>query len=397
MKKDNRFLKGALIGALATFLVVFVGGGIVDSLTDVGMLPALTKKAKVESKLRYLDKIIDSYYLYEDDVTEGQLTEGLYQGYMNALGDPYSTYYTEQETKALFEGLSGEFYGIGVVMSQDVTTGVLHITQVYEDSPAEKAGLLAGDILIQVDDHEISDESIDEIANWIKGDKDTEVYLKVLRNGNEVEATAIRDTVQAMTIQYEMKENQVGYIYIQEFDDVTEHQFEEALNALNEDGMKGLVIDVRSNPGGNLDTVVNMLKMILPKGEIVSIRNRAGEQEQHVNEEDHTFDKPLVVLVDQYSASAAEIFSGAIQDYEVGKIVGVTTFGKGIVQDIMDLGDGTSMKLTTAEYFLPSGRSIHKKGITPDVEVEFVYDESNPLHDNQLEKALEIVEEEINS
>ena len=396
MKKDNRFLKGALIGALTMFLVIFVGGGVLDALTTVGVVPAFTKKAKVESKLNYLDKIIDHYYLYRDDVTEEDLTEGLYQGYMGALGDPYSAYFTKEETKEMFEGLTGEFYGIGVVLSQDKTTGVLTMTQIYEDSPAEKAGLVAGDILLEVDEHVINDEEIEEIASWIKGEKGTEVQLTVLRNGEKVHTTAVRDKVEAMTILHEMKENQIGYIYIQEFDDVTLGQFEQALKELEEEGMKGLVIDVRSNPGGNLDTVVNMLKMMLPKGDIVSVRDRDGEQEKHVNEEDHAFDKPLVVLVNQFSASASEIFSGAIQDYGVGKIVGMTTFGKGIVQEILNLGDGTSMKLTTAEYFLPSGRSIHGKGVTPDVEVELEYDEANPTYDNQLEKALEIVQEEMN-
>ena len=396
MKKDNRFLKGALIGALTMFLVIFVGGGVLDALTTVGVVPAFTKKAKVESKLNYLDKIIDHYYLYRDDVTEEDLTEGLYQGYMGALGDPYSAYFTKEETKEMFEGLTGEFYGIGVVLSQDKTTGVLTMTQIYEDSPAEKAGLVAGDILLEVDEHVINDEEIEEIASWIKGEKGTEVQLTVLRNGEKVHTTAVRDKVEAMTILHEMKENQIGYIYIQEFDDVTLGQFEQALKELEEEDMKGLVIDVRSNPGGNLDTVVNMLKMMLPKGDIVSVRDRDGEQEKHVNEEDHAFDKPLVVLVNQFSASASEIFSGAIQDYGVGKIVGMTTFGKGIVQEILNLGDGTSMKLTTAEYFLPSGRSIHGKGVTPDVEVELEYDEANPTYDNQLEKALEIVQEEMN-
>lgn len=396
MKKDNRFLKGALVGALAMFCVMTLGGGLWKLAGSVGLVPALTQKAKVEKKLNILDTIVDRYYLYKEDVDEEDLIEGLYAGYLEALDEPYTNYFTEEETKELFESVTGEFFGVGALLSQDVDAGTITITQVYEDSPAEEAGILAEDILIQVDDHVIAGESLDEIVTWIKGEQGTEVTLHVLRDGKELALTAIRDTVQAMTVDYEMKDGQVGYIYIQEFDDVTEDQFREALTILEEQGMKGLVIDIRSNPGGNLDTVVAMLQMLLPEGDIVSIRDRDGEQEKYTCDGTNAFDKPLAVLVNQYSASASEIFSGAIQDYGIGEIIGMTTYGKGVVQDILDLGDGTSMKLTTAEYFLPSGRSINQKGIIPDVEVEFEYEEENPGYDNQLEKALEVVRGEIN-
>lgn len=396
MKKDNRFLKGALVGALAMFCVMTLGGGLWRLAGSVGLVPALTQKAKVEKKLNILDTIVDRYYLYKEDVYEEDLIEGLYAGYLEALDEPYTNYFTEEETKELFESVTGEFFGVGALLSQDVDAGTITITQVYEDSPAEEAGILAEDILIQVDDHVIAGESLDEIVTWIKGEQGTEVTLHVLRDGKELALTAIRDTVQAMTVDYEMKDGQVGYIYIQEFDDVTEDQFREALTILEEQGMKGLVIDIRSNPGGNLDTVVAMLQMLLPEGDIVSIRDRDGEQEKYTCDGTNAFDKPLAVLVNQYSASASEIFSGAIQDYGIGEIIGMTTYGKGVVQDILDLGDGTSMKLTTAEYFLPSGRSINQKGIIPDVEVEFEYEEENPGYDNQLEKALEVVRGEIN-
>lgn len=396
MKKDNRFLKGALVGALAMFCVMTLGGGLWRLAGSVGLVPALTQKAKVEKKLNILDTIVDRYYLYKEDVDEEDLIEGLYAGYLEALDEPYTNYFTEEETKELLESVTGEFFGVGALLSQDVDAGTITITQVYEGSPAEDAGILAEDILIQVDDHVIAGESLDEIVTWIKGEQGTEVTLHVLRDGKELALTAIRDTVQAMTVDYEMKDGQVGYIYIQEFDDVTEDQFREALTILEEQGMKGLVIDIRSNPGGNLDTVVAMLQMLLPEGDIVSIRDRDGEQEKYTCDGTNAFDKPLAVLVNQYSASASEIFSGAIQDYGIGEIIGMTTYGKGVVQDILDLGDGTSMKLTTAEYFLPSGRSINQKGIIPDVEVEFEYEEENPGYDNQLEKALEVVRGEIN-
>lgn len=395
MKKDNRFLKGALVGALTMFCVIVLGGGLLKGVSSLGILPAFSEKGKIEQKLNLLENIVDRYYLYEDEVDEDQMTEGLYAGYLAALQDPYTMYFTEEETKELFQSVSGEFYGIGAMLSQDATSGTITITQVYEDSPAEKAGMREGDILVQIDDHRITEKSLDEIVTWIKGEQGTEVVLHVLRDGKDVELKAVRDIVKTVTVQYEMKDDGIGYLYIQEFDDVTVDQFKEGLEALESQGMKGLVIDIRNNPGGNLDTVVEMLQMLLPEGDVVSIRNRDGEQEKYTCDGEHAFDKPLAVLVNQYSASASEIFSGAIQDYGIGEIVGMTTYGKGVVQDILNLGDGTSMKLTTAEYFLPSGRSINKQGITPDVEVEFAYDEANPEYDNQLEKAMDVVRNEI--
>lgn len=395
MKKDKRFLKGALVGALAMFCIIIAGNGLWSAAIAIGLLPALSTESQVKSKLEFLGKMVDRYYLYEDELDEDAMIEGLYAGYLSAIGDPYTVYYNEEETEELFEGVTGEFYGVGAVITTDTETGNIVVTRVNEDSPAEKAGLQADDILLRVDDHVLTDETPEEVVELIKGDQGTEVTLYVMRDGEEVAVTAVRDTVKSETVYSEMKEDQIGYIYIEEFDDVTVEQFEEAFAALEEQGMQGLVIDLRNNPGGNLDTVVEILQMLLPEGDIVSIQNRNGKQKNYTCDGSREFDKPLAVLVNQYSASASEIFSGAIQDYEIGTIVGMTTYGKGVVQDIYSLGDGTSMKITTAEYYLPSGRSINKKGITPDVEVEYEYDEENPAYDNQLEKALEVVREKL--
>jgi len=191
-----------------------------------------------------------------------------------------------------------------------------------------------------------------------------------------------------------MKENQIGYIKVSEFDTVTYDQFKEALDDLEKQGMKGLVIDLRNNPGGNFDTVTDMLKLLLPEGVIVSTKDKEGNVEEVTCDGANEFDKPLAVLVNQYSASASEIFSGAVQDYGIGEIVGMTTYGKGVVQQLMDLGDGTCLKMTIAEYYTPNGRSINGKGVEPDVEVEYEYDENNPEADTQLEKALEVVKDQ---
>ena len=192
-----------------------------------------------------------------------------------------------------------------------------------------------------------------------------------------------------------MKEDQIGYIRITEFDQVTYEQFKTALEDLQNKGIKGLIMDVRGNPGGNLETVCDILDLILPKGLIVYTEDKDGKREEYSSDAEHSIEIPMTVLVDGRSASASEIFAGAIQDYKLGKLVGTTTYGKGVVQQIFPLTDGTSIKLTIAEYFTPNGRNIHGKGIEPDVEQEYVYDEGNPENDNQLKKAVEVLKQEI--
>ena len=387
-REKKKFWKGVLCGAAVT-LCLAVGVGIFCTAIVSGIhIFSSSEKKQVENKLQIIQAIIDKYYLYEDEVDQDALEQGIYAGYVNALGDKYTVYYNEEETDALQESVSGTYTGIGAALLQNTTSNEVVISKVYKDSPAEEAGLKEGDVIYQVDDHAISDQSLDEVVSWIRGKEGTDVTLHVVRDGQQLETP---------TVVYEMKENQVGYIAVSEFDEVTLSQFETALNDLESQGMEGLIIDLRSNPGGNLDTVTDMLKLLLPKGTIVSVKDRAGNVEEYKSDGSHEFTKPLAVLVNQYSASASEIFSGAIQDYEIGDIVGVTTYGKGVVQQILDLGDGTAMKITIAEYFTPKGRSINKKGVTPDVEVEYKADENDPTADNQLDKAMEVVGQKMQS
>lgn len=393
MNNKKRFLQGALCGALVAFIVIFAGIGIKKGFSYLNVMKG--GEYDRDDKLELIDQLIDRYYLYEDEVDEEALEEGLYAGYVNGLGDPYSVYYTEEEAQELLESMSGEYSGVGAVLSQDNTTYTVTITSVYKNSPAEEAGLQAGDIIYQVDDHEITDEDLNEIVTWIRGEEGTEVHIHVLRDGEEVETVPVRRVIEVSTVEYEMKENQIGYIRVIEFDKVTTEQFETALNDLKLQGMKGLVIDLRSNPGGSLDTVVSMLDMILPEGMIVSMESSTEETTEYTCDGENEFKDPLAVLINGYSASASEIFAGAVQDHGIGDIVGTKSYGKGVVQNIMGLGDGSYLKLTIAEYFLPSGRSINKVGITPDIVVEYEYDEENPDKDNQLEKALEVVLEKV--
>ena len=396
--RTKRFWLGVFAGFLAAVFLL-AGAWSVWQLSGLGnngdFASNSISEEDVEDKLDQINGLIENYYLYEDEIDEDALIDGIYSGYASALGDPYTEYYDKEETQALLETTSGEFSGIGATMSMGVDSGEITIVNVYKDSPADKAGLQEGDILYQVDDKETAGEDLDTVVSWIKGEQGTDVTLHVLRNGEEIEATATRDIIEIQTVDYEMKDGQIGYIAVSEFDDVTYEQFKTALDDLEAQGIQGLVIDLRGNPGGNLSTVTDMLKLLLPEGTIVSTKDKYGNTEEITCDGSNEFTKPLAVLVNQYSASASEIFSGAIQDYGIGQIVGMTTYGKGVVQQLMDLGDGTYLKITIAEYYTPCGRSINGVGVEPDVEEEYEYDSENPEADNQLDRALEVVQGEI--
>ena len=388
MKNRKSFLKGALCGALAMLLVA----GLVSCELRIGSGDITSKTSE---KLSELQNLIDKHYM--GDVKEKDLEDGIYKGYISGLNDPYSVYYNKKETKALYESTGGEYDGVGAVMSQSYDTGVITITQVYKDSPAEKAGLKDNDILYKVNGKEVTGKDLSKVVSKIKGKKGTTVKLTVLRgeNADEVTVTATRDTVQAQTIEYKMLDDQIGYIDVSEFDTVTYDQYKSALEDLENQGMTGLVVDLRNNPGGSLKTVCDMLDLMLPEGLIVYTEDKDGKKTEMKSDDEHQFTKPMAVLVNGNSASASEIYAGAIQDYGIGKIVGTQTYGKGVVQQIFDLDDGTAVKLTIAKYFTPKGRSINGKGITPDTKIEYEQDENNPDTDNQLDKSVEEVKAQM--
>ncbi|MGN1266823.1 MAG: S41 family peptidase, partial [Dorea sp.] len=349
-----------------------------------------------EKKLETIKYLIDEKYLGEVD--EEKLEQGIYEGYVEGLEDPYSVYFDEEDTKALLETTSGEYSGIGAVLSQDLNTGICTIVQVYEGSPAEKANLKEEDILYKVGDMDVTGMDLSEIVTYIKGEKGTEVDITVLRGekAEEITVTVVRDTIEVTTVKYQMLEDHIGYLSVTEFDEVTYEQYKNALTELENQGIEGLIVDLRGNPGGSLEVVCNIVDLMVPEGLIVYTEDKEGNREEHKSDEEHQFTKPLAVLVNGYSASASEIYAGAIQDYGIGEIVGTQTYGKGVVQQLFDLKDGTSLKLTVSEYFTPNGRNIHGEGITPDVECEYERDEENQEADNQLDEAVKVVKEKMN-
>lgn len=351
-----------------------------------------------KSKLKQLKTVIDEYYLGEVD--EEQLREYSYKGMIAGLEDPYSVYYTKEEYEDVEESSEGIFSGVGIVLTQDMETKAITVVKPMKDGPAQKAGIKAGDILTKVEGEEISsDEDLSSVVSRVKGKEGTKVTLTFSRDGKEKDYTLTRQEIKNPTVEYEMLENKVGYIKITEFDEVTVEQFDDALSQLENDGMKKLVLDLRDNPGGLLDAVVDIADWILPTGMIVYTEDKNGKKTEYEAKSAECVEQPIAVLINGNSASASEILAGAIQDYKAGTLVGTTSYGKGIVQNIFQLGDGSAVKLTIANYYTPKGRNIHKKGIDPDVEVELKESlkdeiEIKKSEDNQLQEALKVLEKE---
>lgn len=346
-------------------------------------------------KMSLLENTIQEYFW--QDVSAEQLEEGAYKGILESLDDPYSVYYTKEELIQLQQETEGIYYGIGAYISQNTDAGYVQISKVIKNTPAEESGLLQGDYIYQVDGEDMLDKESTYVVSRIKGKEGTSVTITVLREG-EAEPLDIeveRRKIESPTVEYEMLENGMAYIQIVEFDLVTTAQFEKAYRQAKADGMKGLILDLRSNPGGNLSTVCDIARMILPKGLIVYTEDKYGERVEYTCDGSNEIEVPLVVLTNGYSASASEILAGAVKDYGIGTLVGTTTFGKGIVQKVINLSDHSAVKLTVSNYFTPNGNNIHKIGVSPDIEEPFDGEKYLTGIDNQLEKAKAVLTEKI--
>lgn len=342
-------------------------------------------------KLDEIYHLIDEMYYFEDRTSYQEMKDGMYAGILASLDDEYSCYYTAEELNTIFEESTGNYSGIGSYVTMDTERGLAFLSGVFEGSPAEEAGLRDGDYIIAVDDVEVYGMTLDEIVSLIKGEKKTQVKIQILRGDETLEIMVTRDEISVPTVSYEMKDNQIGYIQIKEFDDVTTNQFKEAYTDLQNQNMTSLILDLRSNPGGNLTTVVEVCEMILPEGIITYTEDKYGNREDIVGKGKNPIQIPMVVLVNGYSASASELMTGAIRDYGVGTIIGTNTFGKGIVQTLMPLDDGSGIKITTSNFHTPGGECFHGYGIAPDIEVEFDSElyYGDEQRDNQLEYAIE--------
>ena len=393
--EQGRFRKGFILGIVCTLIIG--GGGL--KIYDLVQSNERNQGAVTDSfvqKAKYIEETVKESYT--GDIDDDQMEEYMYKGMMASLGDPYSAYYTSEEYEELTTETTGSYEGIGVVMQQDVNTGEVKVVRCYEGAPGEKAGLLPEDVLVEVNGESVSGMELSEVVDKVKNSQDQVAHLTIAREGESeyLEIDVHLEEVNIPVVQSEMLEDNIGYIALYEFTEQTEPQYMEAFEALKDQGMERLIIDVRNNPGGLLTSVCDILEDILPEGLIVYTEDKNGEREEYACDGENELDIPLAVLVNGNSASASEIFAGAIQDYSKGTIVGTTTFGKGIVQSLIPFNDGSAIKTTTAKYYTPSGKCIHGTGIQPDVEVELsegLEQETSISHeeDNQLQKAIEVV------
>lgn len=377
-RKD--FWWGILVGGLAV-TAVFLGAQLPSALHS-GAGP---ESRATRNKIHAVAGLIERHYLKDRD--EQALSDGMLRGLVAGLADDYAAYYTAGEYEEIQNANNGEYDGIGLVMQKNGDTGEVSVVGCYEGTPAEAVGIEAGDILISADGVQAAEVELDVLAAAIKGSEGKTVHLVLARKGEIYEKDVEKARIEVHMVDSRMLEGQIGYIRISQFTAHVAEDFREAYEALTEEGMKGLVIDLRSNPGGLMDSVVDTLNIFMPKGVLVYTEDRAGERVEYTCEGESPMEIPLSVLVNGNSASASEIFAGAVQDYGVGTLVGTVTFGKGIVQKTYTMADGSAVKMTTAYYYTPNGECIHGKGIRPDVEVKPGEDDKEDI---QLQKAAEI-------
>lgn len=398
--RDRKFLKGFLLGIAATLLIGF--GARQAQLYTLSHEKAGDEQTKDSvltqanlNKLYTLQELIGQNYNGELDWD--QLADGMCMGLVAGVGDKYSRYYTKDQYQAETEENSGHFKGIGIIIGIN-EDGYPYVAKCYQGAPAQKAGIRDKDILYKVNGEVVTELGTSGIKKLIQNSKDETAVISVVREGESepLEYTMKLEDVQTPMVEHEMLADNIGYIVIYEFTETCADQFQKALDELRQQGAKGLVVDLRDNPGGSYQGVCKLLDGILPEGVIVSTVDKQGNEKEEMSEGKTPLQLPLAVLVDGGSASASEIFAGAVQDYGIGTVVGTQTYGKGCVQQLWSLKDGSGVKITTADYYTPKGTNINGVGITPDVKVEL--DESLEKlttvpkeQDNQLQKALEVV------
>lgn len=412
-QKESFFKKHGFFLGVLTSMICFalLLGGIKAALSMTGQLLIIGEAgaSTIQGQALLNDEVaqkIDEIYHYMNIYYYGEFTKddiynALYSGVLESLEDPYSVYYTPEEYKDMQASTSGKYVGIGAGVSQDLKTMEVTITKVYRGTPSEDAGLKNGDMILSVEGVQATSVTVSELVQYIRGEEGTKVHMVIYRpsTGETLEFDVERRHVVLPSVEGEMLEGGIGYIQITEFQDETDEQFGEMVKQLQNQGAKGLIIDVRANPGGLLISVVNLLDKILPEGLLVYVEDKYGNRDNYTSDK-ICLDMPIVVLTDENSASASEIFAGALKDYDYATLVGKTTYGKGIVQNIIRLSNGDAMKITTAKYFTPKGNDIHKIGVVPHVEVDYVYsgpeDEAyEKQYDSQFLKAVEIMKEKL--
>ena len=406
-RKDKfKWLKVAAIAVLfvGTGIGMFYGGNI--AATKGFILTGVPEKAAGDlGKISDANKYSDLFELrsllmakYDGDIDDTVLLEGAMKGMASALGDPYTVYMNSDEYKNFIES-NNNFYGIGAQIG--VRDGKVVIISPIEGSPADRAGIKAGDVILQVDDYEVTDANSEEVVSRVRGEKGVSVKLIIKRGEETLQFDIVREEIQSESVKGEILEGNIGYIQITTFsDEDVSVKFTEKLNELKESGMERLILDLRGNPGGYLDKCVEIASNFIPKGEMITYTiDKYDNKQVSLSQGGNTIGMPLVVLVNGGSASASEVVTGALKDNNVATVIGTTTFGKGIVQQLIPFvqsdGDTGAIKVTTSKYYCPNGENIHGKGIEPDINVELseevLSQEYSREIDTQFQKALEVI------
>lgn len=395
MKKN--FWSGFIVGILSTIffslltivMFIYITQGKLIGVNNSHM--SILESAKLTSKVYTVFNIIDKNFL--NDVDKDKEIEYMFDGIIASLDDKYAKYYTKDEYNEAKEKTAGIYCGIGITVERNKNTGIKKVIEVKENSTASEAGIKVGDILTKIDGTKVEDIPLEDVVKLIKGEVGTYVSCEVLRGNSYITLEVERSEIEEELVFYKMINDEIGYIKIKKFEQITIKQFEEALNNLESLGQKSMILDLRNNPGGLVIAATDIADKFLDKGIIVSTKDKFNNTiKEYKAKDDEKFEKPLIVLVNENSASAAEILSGALKDYNIGTILGVKTYGKGIVQSTIEMTDGTAVKLTTSKYLTPNGNNIHGVGIEPDIEVKL----NNTGEDNQLEEAINLLENRKN-
>lgn len=395
--------KKAMIIGVILILLTATGTLILDNVVQLTIgSKIIMPKSQLDSssKIAYMKNYIDENYLNE--VTSEELTDGQLKGLFEGLEDPYSVYMNKEEFSDFMDQTEGSYGGVGIIVTPG-EDGFITVVSPIEDTPGEKAGIKPGDKIIKVDNKEFTADTMDKAVDIMKGEPGTDVTLTILRtkedeSSEEIEVKLTRKEIRLKSVKSEMLEDKIGYIRIIQFDELVYDDFKKHLDSLKEKGMESLIIDLRNNPGGLLKQTADIADLLIGKSNIVYTETKNGEKEYFKSDEEK-LDLPLTVLVNEGSASASEILSGAIKDTKAGTLIGTKTFGKGIVQRIEQLSDGSGFKLTVSEYFTPNGTNIHGKGIEPNIEIKLPEDVQGGIEnlekDIQLKKAIEVLKEKM--
>lgn len=392
MQNKKTFALGMLLG-MAIMLGVSFGIGPVRSHVVWG------RHMPPDAKVLEIYRVLESYSIVP--INRDVLLDSMYQGMLEGVGDPY-TYYFNREALAVFlERNAGSYAGVGMVVTMDLEDNKVTVVTVFSGSPAEEAGLLPGDKLIWVDGEDMIGKRVDEVTSRVRGIPGSTVRLRVLRGEETINVMLTRQQIYIPTVSHRMLDGDIGLLRIESFDQITITQFSEAYIDLRNQGMRGMIIDLRNNPGGSLDTVVHISNLLLPEGVILYTEDSRGNRRYYRSQSGNRIDEPLVILVNGGSASASEVLTGAVRDHGVGTVVGQQTFGKGVVQSLITLSDGSAVKVTTSRYYTPNGISIHGEGIRPDFIVEVDRETAMmsarlELEDDiQLQKAISVMENKL--